>query len=144
MVFNFWKMLCCLVLLLMLTACGIHQKISQKQTAKLAELTQENFKDAMVWKKFESAAGLMLPEHRKDFMKIFMPLKDIQILAVNTVYVQPFDENRRYDTTIEMEYYLLPSVTVKTFRFDQTWVLFDGEDPTQQGFLITTSFPDFP
>ena len=137
-------MLCCFVLVLMLTACGVQQKYSQQQTAKLAELTQENFKDAMVWKKFDVAASLMLPEHRRDFMKTFMPLKDIQITDFKTIYLQPSDENRRYDTTIAMEYYLLPSVTVKTFNFDQTWVYFDGDDPTQQGFLVTTSFPDFP
>ncbi len=43
-----------------------------------------------------------------------------------------------------MDYYLLPSVTVKTFSFDQTWVYFNGEDSPQTGFLIITSFPDFP
>jgi len=144
MILNFGKMLCCFVLVLMLTACGIHQQYSQKQTAKLAELTQEDFKDAMVWKKFDAAASLMLPEHRKEFLKTFRPLKDIQITDFKTIYLQPSDENRRYDATIEIEYYLLPSVTVKTFSFDQTWVYFDGDDPTQQGFLITTSFPDFP
>ena len=144
MIFNFGKMLLCFVLVLMLTACGAHQKYSQRQTAKLAELSQENFKDAMVWKKFDVAASLMLPEYRKNFLKTFKPLKDIQILAINTIYVQPSDENRRYDATIEMEYYLLPSVTLKTFVIDQTWVFFDGEDPTRQGFLLTTSFPNFP
>jgi len=140
----FWKRLCCFILVLMLTACGVHQKYSQQQTAKLAELSQEDFKDAMLWKKFNVAASLMLPEHRKKFINTFMPLKDIQILAINTLYLQPSDENRRFETTIEMEYYLLPSVTVKTFTFDQIWVYFEGDDPTQQGFLITTSFPDFP
>jgi hypothetical protein len=53
-------------------------------------------------------------------------------------------EGRRFETTIEMDYYILPSITVKTFRFEQTWVLFDGEDPALQGFLIVTPFPEFP
>jgi hypothetical protein len=43
-----------------------------------------------------------------------------------------------------MDYYLLPSVTVKTFRFDQTWLFFSGDETELQGFFITTPFPDFP
>ena len=100
--------------------------------------------DAMRWKNFEAAAKLMLPEHRKDFKKAFRAVKDITIVNVTLVDVQASDEDRRFETTVEMEYYLLPSVTLKTFSFDQTWLYFDGEDPTLQGFLITTPFPEFP
>ena len=134
------KKLCGFVLVSMLVACSGH---IQSPTT-LAELSRDEFMDAMRWKRFEVAASLMLPEHRKDFMKTFMPLKDFQVTDVKIISLQPSDENRRFEMTIEMEYYLMPSVTVKTFSFDQTWVYFDGDDPTQQGFLITTSFPDFP
>ncbi len=46
--------------------------------------------------------------------------------------------------SVEMDYYLLPSVTIKTFSFDQTWLYFDGEDSEPKGFFVTTPFPDFP
>ena len=141
MILNFGKMLCSLVLVLILVACS---SIMQESTTKLAELSRDDFMNAMRWKQFDVAGSLMLPEHRKNFMKTFVPLKDINIVDVRIIYLQPSEENRRFETTLEIEYFLLPSVTIKTFSFDQTWVYFEGEDPTNQGFLITTPFPDFP
>jgi len=139
-ILNFLKGLCCFVLILLLAACSA----PMQSPAKLADKSQDIFMDAMRWKNFEAAAKLMLPEHRKDFKKAFRAVKDITIVNVTLVDVQASDEDRRFETTVEMEYYLLPSVTLKTFSFDQTWLYFDGEDPTQQGFLITTPFPEFP
>ena len=71
-------------------------------------------------------------------------MKDIDITDVKLADLQIYDEGQRFETTVEMEYYLLPSVTVKTFRFDQTWLFFAGADPAHQGFFIATPFPDFP
>ena len=140
MILNFLKGLCWFLLLLILAACSA----PMQSPAKLADKSQEIFMDAMRWKNFEAASKLMLLEHRKDFKKTFRAVKDITIVDVKLVDVQASDEDRRFETTVEMEYYLLPSVTLKTFSFDQTWLYFDGEDPTQQGFLITTPFPEFP
>jgi hypothetical protein len=58
--------------------------------------------------------------------------------------LQTSEEGWRFETRVEMDYYLLPSVTVKTFRFDQTWLFFSGDETELQGFFITTPFPDFP
>lgn len=140
MILKFLNGLCWFVLLLILAACSA----PMQSPAKLADKSQEIFMDAMRWKNFEAAANLMLLEHRKDFKKAFRAVKDITIVDIKLVDVQASDEDRRFETTVEMEYYLLPSVTLKTFSFDQTWLYFDGEDPTQQGFLITTPFPEFP
>lgn len=141
---NFSRKLCCVALMLMLTACAIQEKFELQQTAKLSEMSRDDFMNAMRWKQFDVAGSLMLPEHRKQFMKTFMPLKDIHIIDVRIIYLQPSEQNRRFEMTIEMDYYLLPSVTIKTFTFDQTWVYFEGEDSENKGFLITTPFPDFP
>ena len=128
----------------MLVSCGIHQKFELQQTAKLGEMSRDDFMDAMRWKQFDVAGNLMLPEHRKQFMKTFMPLKDIHIIDVRLTYLQSSEENRRFEMSVEMDYYLLPSVTIKTFSFDQTWLYFDGEDSAPEGFFVTTPFPDFP
>lgn len=143
-VIHFSMKLCCIALMLMLTACAVQEKFELKQTAKIAELSRDDFMNAMRWKQFDVAGSLMLPEHRKTFMKTFMPLKDIHIVDVRIVYLQPSDKNRRFEMTVEMDYYLLPSVTVKTFSFDQTWDYFEGDGSENKGFLITTPFPDFP
>lgn len=128
------------VLALIVIACSSQVK----PTAKLGEMSQDTFMSDLRWKSFKAAASLMLPEHRQGFMKTFTALKDIDITDVRLIDMQRSEDGRRFETTVEMEYYLLPSVTLKTFRFDQTWLLFDDDDPAQQGFLIVTPFPDFP
>jgi hypothetical protein len=140
MSFNLCKKLCSLGLVLALVACSSHMQ----PPAQLAELSRDDFMAAMRWKRYEVAASLMLPEHRKDFMKTFSALRDIHIVDVRLMDLQPSGENQGFDTTVELDYYLLPSVTVKTFSFDQTWLYFEGEDPTHQGFFISTPFPAFP
>jgi hypothetical protein len=129
----------------MLVSCGVHQKFELKQNAKLGEMSRDDFMDAMRWKQFDVAGSLLLPVHRKHFMKTFVPLtKDIQITDVRLAYLQSSEENKRFEMSVEMDYYLLPSVTIKTFSFDQTWLYFDGEDSKPKGFFVTTPFPDFP
>ncbi len=96
MFFNFCKRLCCFVLVLMLVSCGVHQKFELKQNAKLGEMSRDDFMDAMRWKQFDVAGSLLLPVHRKHFMKTFVPLtKDIQITDVRLAYLQSSEENKR-------------------------------------------------
>jgi hypothetical protein len=100
--------------------------------------------NAMRWKRFQVAASLMQPEHRGKFMETFKELKDLHIVDVRLVDLKTLAEGRRFETSMEMDYYLLPSVSVKTFNFDQSWVFFDAEDSIVKGFFIVTPFPDFP
>lgn len=144
MIFNFCKRLVCFLLILMLTACAIQQKLERKQIDEVAENSRKDFINAMRWKRFGVAAGLMQAEYREDFMATFMPLKDIHIFTIKNVNTKDTADGRSFEMSVEMEYYLLPSVTVKTFNFDQTWEYFDGDDPALQGFLIITPFPEFP
>ena len=137
---NFLKLLCASVLVLLLAACSSHLK----PTVELAEMSRDDFMSAMRWKRFQVAASLMQPEHRRDFMKTFSSLKDIDITDVRLIDLQVSEEGWRFETTVAMDYYLLPSVIVKTFSFDQTWMFFSGDETELQGFFITTPFPDFP
>jgi hypothetical protein len=136
----FCRGLCGLSLVFTLFACASHVQ----PTEKLGEMSRDDFMNGMRWKRFNVSASFMQPEYRKDFLTTFADVKDIHITDIRLLDLQPFDENRRFDTTIEMDYYLLPSVTVKTFRFNQTWQFFDGENYPHEGYLIVTPFPEFP
>lgn len=138
---KFGKISCTYVLAILLVACSSH---TIQPTAKLAELSSNNFMFSLRWKSYQTAARLMLPEFRQKFVKTFTSLKDVDITDVRLVDLKISEEGMRFETTMAMDYYLLPSVTVKTFSFDQTWLFFAGEDPAKQGYLITTPFPDFP
>ena len=43
-----------------------------------------------------------------------------------------------------MDYTLLPSITLKTFTFDQVWIYTEENETAQGGFFIVTPFPEFP
>ena len=140
-ILNVMKVFCASAILLSLLACSSHL---DKSVNEVAELSRNDFMNALRWKQYKVAAEFMLPENRKDFLATFNKLKDIHITDVRLLDLQEKAEGRRFETSIEMDYYLLPSVSVKTFSFSQDWVYFAGEDSAQKGFRIITSFPDFP
>ena len=105
-------------------------------------MSRDDFMNAMRWKRYNVAAGLMQPEYAEEFLKTFRALKDIHIVDVRLIDVKRSAEGHRFDTTIEMDYYLLPSVTVKTFSFDQGWEFFGDENT--EAFFIVSPFPEFP
>ena len=141
MILNVMKFFCASAILFSLLACSSHL---DKSVNEVAELSRNDFMNALRWKQYKVAADFMLPENRKDFLATFNKLKDIHITDVRLLDLQEKAEGRRFETSIEMDYYLLPSVSVKTFSFSQDWVYFAGEDSAQKGFRIITSFPDFP
>ena len=141
MILNVIKILGSAAILFSLLACSSHL---DKPVTEVAEMSRDDFMNALRWKQYKVAAEFMLPENRKDFLATFRKLKDIHITDVRLLDLQETAEGRRFETSIEMDYYLLPSVSVKTFSFSQDWVYFAGEDSSQKGFRIITSFPDFP
>ena len=141
MILNFMKALCSAAILFSLLACG---SSFDKSVNEVGEMSRDDFMNALRWKQYKVAADFMLPDNRKDFLATFNKLKDIHITDVRLLDLQETAEGRRFETSIEMDYYLLPSVSVKTFSFDQDWVYFAGEDSSQKGFRIITSFPVFP
>ena len=141
MILNVIKILGSAAILFSLLACSSHL---DKPVTEVAEMSRDDFMNALRWKQYKVAAEFMLPENRKDFLATFRKLKDIHITDVRLLNLQETAEGRRFETSIEMDYYLLPSVSVKTFSFSQDWVYFAGEDSSQKGFRIITSFPDFP
>ncbi len=133
------KTLCVMISLMVLFGCNTINSSKQSRQNSLNDFTT-----AMRWNRFPVAAGLMSPELREDFVNTFEAVKQIHIIDVRVVNMQPKNEGRRLFATIEMQYYLPPSATVKTFRFDQTWDYFDAKDQPLQGFFIVTPFPVFP
>jgi hypothetical protein len=71
-------------------------------------------------------------------------LSGLNVTEVRLTRIDLKDEGRRAETRLEMDYYLLPSATLKTLRIDQTWVYFEAGDSEYSGFLITTPFPKIP
>jgi hypothetical protein len=138
-----WNVLCGFFLVLALAGCNGY--VQQKHISEVTELSRDDFTTALRWKQYQVAASHMQAEFRQEFIKTFTAFKDdLHISDVREVAVQTFEAGRRIETIVEMDYYLLPSVTVKTFSFDQIWVYTEESDTSEESFLIVTPFPEFP
>ena len=136
-----WRLSCGLFLVLVLVGCNYHDK----QVAKIGDDSLKDFTSALRWKQYQVAASLMQPEFRQEFITTFTAFKDdLHISDVRQVARQTFEEGRRIETVIEMEYTLMPSIVVKTFSFDQVWVYSEESETSPGGFFIVTPFPEFP
>jgi len=128
-------------MVLTLVGCNYHDK----QVAEVGDDSLEDFISALRWKQYQDAASLMQPEFRQEFIKTFTAFRDdLHISDVRQVEIQAFETGRRIETVIEMDYVMLPSVTLKTFTFDQIWIYTEKSDTAPGGFLIVTPFPEFP
>lgn len=134
------RKLCCLALLLILAACSSHVL----PLGRIGEMSRDDFMEALRWKRYAIAASHLQPELRQPFVSTFTALKDIHITDVRLVDLKMKEGSPDFETRMEMDYYLLPSVTLKTFHFQQSWVYFAGPDPARQGFQIVSPFPPFP
>ena len=136
-----WKFFCVFIMVLTLAGCNYHEK----QVTEIRENSLEDFISALRWKQYQVAASLMQPEFRQEFIKTFTAFKDdLHISDVRQVAMQSFEQGRRIETVIEMDYTLLPSITLKTFTFDQIWVYTEDSDTAEESFFIVTPFPAFP
>lgn len=128
-----------LLLALAITACAMVNFPQQQRKAAV-----DDFMYALRWLRFQEAATFFSSEHQQAFLDQMDGLKDLNVTEVRLKRFDLKDEGRRAEARLEMDYYILPSATLKTLRIDQTWVYFEAGDSGYNGFLITTPFPEFP
>ena len=105
--------------------------------------SNRDFTQRLRWLDWQEAARHMEEPHRSAFLEQFQGLKDLHITDVQTASADLQEDGKSLVTWVVMEYYLLPSLTVKKLRFRQDWSYRDG--PKQSGaWRITSPFPPFP
>jgi hypothetical protein len=128
-----------LLLSLLLGACALLNPPAEQQQKAL-----DDFIYALRWQRYADAAAFFVADHRQAFLEQMTSLKDLNITEVRTVRRDLSEAGRRAETRLEIDYYLLPSITLKTLSIDQTWRWFEGSADSPQGFQIITPFPKFP
>jgi hypothetical protein len=106
--------------------------------------TVDNFLQQLRWKDFQGASQHMAEEYREDFLNQFSGLNDLRITDVRLESTTIREKDQLMETWAVLEYYLLPSISIKTFPFRQEWEL-RGADRYHTGtWVIVTPFPKFP
>lgn len=125
--------------ILLLAACS-----TIEPPATRFPVTADDFLQRLRWGDFQGASQHLAGEYREDFLQQFTPLKDLHITDVRLEASTLREKDRRMVTWAVLEYYLLPSITIKTFRFQQEWAL-QKTDPHLPGeWVVVTPFPRFP
>ncbi|NJC87039.1 MAG: hypothetical protein FIB02_00660 [Desulfuromonas sp.] len=129
-----------LFLALALSACTLLAPPEKQRKTAL-----DDFMSALRWQRYPEAATYFTGAHRRAFLdQIDKISKDLNVTDVRLKRLDLKEDGRRAETSLEMDYYLLPSATLKTLRIDQTWIYFEVSDAESNGFRITTPFPEFP
>ena len=108
------------------------------------ETASRDYVQRLRWMDPAGAARHHSDEYRESFRKRFGELKDLQIVDVHLESVDLQEEAGQAETSILLEYYLLPSTTVKQFRLRQEWAYLGGDRYHSGSWLIVTPPPAFP
>jgi hypothetical protein len=129
-----------LLLVLATTACSaLNPSEAQRKSAL------DDFMYALRWQRYQDAASFFTSEHREAFLEQIEPVeKSLNVTDVRLQRLDLKEEGRRAETRMEMDYYILPSASLRTLRIDLTWINFEKGGAERSGFLITTPFPKFP
>lgn len=100
-----------------------------------------DFSERVRWKDANGAAGYFKKEHREAFIDLFDDRDDLHIVGVSVDRLQ-VDEPGLAFVRLALEYYELPSVTVKKIRLKQQWVLEQVKKGFPSEWKIATPFPE--
>jgi len=133
------RALLALLVLLALGGCG-----SMARSSDDLATASRDFCQRLRWKDVHGAARHLAPPYREDFLAAFSGSDDLNIVDVRLESVDQSSSPDEGEVAIVLEYYLLPSVRVREFRFRQTW-RYEGGSRYRTGlWQVVTPFPPFP
>jgi hypothetical protein len=139
MVMSLEKGLAILVAAFLLLSCGMMVRPGQE-----FETVSRDYVQRLRWMDFAGASRHQSGESREAFMQRFGELGDLHIVDARLESVDLREEAGRADTSIVLEYYLLPSATVKQFRLEQEWAYLGGDRYRPGVWRIVSPFSGFP
>ena len=127
-----------LLLSLALVACAALNSPAKQQKEAL-----DKFMYALRWRLHPEAAAYFTDEYGEAFLAQMEALVGLNVTEVRLNKVEIKEEGQRADTVMEMDYFILPSTTLKTLKIKQTW-RYLGPAGADGRYLITTPFPQLP
>lgn len=127
------------LVLLLLAGCGL-----SVQPKKEFSSVFKDYAERLRWRDYPQVAEYLQPDHRQEFLHRFSAMEGLQVVDVRLEAVDFSDDDSRARTSLVLEYYLLPSITVKKALLQQSWV-YRGADSYHAGvWKLEGPFPPFP
>lgn len=124
---------------LLLVGCGLAARPQME-----FQPTFKDYAERLRWRDYQQVAAYLPEGNRDAFLRRFAALDDLHIVDVRLESATFSEEGRRVQTTLALEYYLIPSITLKKTRLHQQWH-YQGEDRYHSGtWKLAGPFPPFP
>ncbi|HEY7744847.1 MAG TPA: hypothetical protein VIA07_00825, partial [Desulfuromonadales bacterium] len=124
---------------LLLVGCGLAARPQQDFLPVF-----KDYVERLRWRDHQEVAAYLPEADREDFLQRFTALDELHIVDVQVESVDFNEEGRRAHTTIALEYYLIPSITVKKARLRQEWQYQGGDRYHPGTWKLAGPFPPFP
>jgi hypothetical protein len=102
------------------------------------------FVQAVRWQDFQGASQFLVEDEREEFLEQFPRNKDLHMIDVRFERIELDEDVGEAETVLFVEYYMLPSPTVKEWRWTQQWQRLDSKYPEEDIWLIQAPPPVFP
>lgn len=127
------------IFVLLLNGCGVVVRPTEEFIA-----VSDDYLQRLRWQDYNGVAKHLVASERDAFLDQWTGLDDLRMTDANLDSMEFRAEGRQAQTRVSLEYYLLPSTTVKRLRLNQSWE-YQGGDRTHPGqWQITTPFPPPP
>ena len=123
-----------------LAACSMAPKVSDDLTPAVYDFAQR-----LRWNDYSGASRYFdTEENRQEFLQTFTGMQDLQITDVVVESIDFAEDRRSASTSMVLEYFLLPSPVVKTYRFSLQWAYLGLKPNSSESWLVSSRFPSFP
>lgn len=124
---------------LLLAGCGMVARPTEEFLPASNDYLQR-----LRWQDYHGVARHLLESEREAFLEQWSDQADLRMTDAQLDSLEFRGEGRQAQTRVTLEYYRLPSTTVKKLRLNQSWE-YRGGDRTHPGqWLIVTPFPPPP
>jgi hypothetical protein len=129
-------------LLFCLVGCALSSQVVSPENQFLK--TQDDFMQRLRWRDYQGAAKHFTEPLQAGFLQQFRRPEDLNVTDVRLESAKYLADQEQMETVVVVEYFLLPSATLKTFRLEQQWAYFRDHKNLPGEWRITSLFPEFP
>jgi len=125
-------------------ALGLMACATVVRPVELFPVSNEDFAKRLRWLDYAGAAQHMEDAVRNDFLERFSDNGDLRIVDFDVERIEFRDDGRQVVVWHVLEYYQLPSATVKKERIRLEWEFREENKLLPGSWLITSEFPQLP
>ena len=127
-------------LLITLLAGGCSSKPSP--ATSLVKVSKQ-FSERLRWQDFNTAAAFVNADEREDFLANWKENKDLHVVGTHIDTIEMVDAETA-EVTMTVDYYILPSATVKQIETRQEWKYREGERFELGSWEMVSGMPMLP